>query len=195
MSNGMWGKMPSGRRILRGRIPAECTRTSFRALPLCEQFDGFSLEKASVVCCRSFSGAGYENLACKTQQVRHVRKESGVAGIALKKPGVLVLYFALNATMAECRVLFRGGNQTALAGNWGITRGGHPEGLEDLTFGPNRKRLTEAKLQRLTEQDESGIGVFRSSAGLGLQRQLQTGAKQAGWCSNGAEELDVARQP
>src|ERR1035438_8148454 len=163
MSNGMWGKMPSGRRVLRRRIPAECARTSFRALTFCEQFDGFCLEKASVACGRSFSGAGNENLACKTQQVRHVRKESGVAGTAFKKPGILVLYFALNATMAECCVLFSGGNQAALAGSWGITRGGHSEGLEELTFGPNRKRLTYAKLQRLTEQDESGIGVFRSS--------------------------------
>ncbi len=187
VSDGVWGKVPACRGLLRRRIPAQRPRTAFRPLPLREFFNDCCVEADSDLPCG-------EDLAGETEQIGHIGKEAGVAGNAIQNPGVLVLHFALDAAMAE-RLIFFGGRNLRAQPRRRIESGCiSSKWCENFPLDPCCQMIRESGLRGLAEQDEAGVGVLVRVRRARL-RAAVPGRREAGHGGcDGAEEFDIAGQ-
>ena len=99
-----------------------------------------------------------------------------MAGDAIQYKGVLILHFALDKPMAEVRCrLLSAGSAAAVQGRQ-EARCRQSKRLKDLLSRPRRQVFVCKDLERLAQQDESGIGVFAALSRRGLDGQFQAGA-------------------
>ena len=113
---------------------------------------------------------------------------------SMEKPCVLILDLALDATAAKCCIFLRRRDLVAdfeRGAKAGIAEGERPE---DFLLCPSSQMLVSKNLERLSEEDETGIGVFHTCAGGCFDGELQKGTKKCGRGGRSLIEGHVARQ-
>ena len=192
--------MLARRGILRRRVPAERPRTALRALPLGKMLNYVAGSKNAVLVLqrvlRPVAGCMLKNLAGKSQKVRQRWRK---ARHGPPRPSSTQAFSSCTSPwMRRWRKLV----SSSVGGiDVSQTRGGAENRLMPCRVGERfRVRTMSARYSRIThfkrlaEQNESGVGVFGARTRLGLERQLQAGAKKRFRRGRGAEKLHVSRQ-
>src|SRR5579864_1690908 len=117
-----------------------------------------------------------------------------MAGNATHDRSVFIVDFALDQTMTERSVIFRGRDCCFLVG-WRVKAGVRKvEFGKDLTPAELVQRLAGKLFQRFAQQNEADVTVFGSGTGRGHKRDLESLTQQLVLIMGGLEQLDVGRQ-
>ena len=123
-------------------------------------------------CCEDFPG--------KAQQVRNVGKQSGMTADSLQDPRVFILHFALNAAMTEGVVNLGGRYRRTGTLGWIETGSRQLKRPENFFRNPGRQIAAGENFNRLSQQNEAGVGVFcafsRAVRLSGKSRQARSNA-------------------
>src|SRR5579864_1607746 len=117
-----------------------------------------------------------------------------MAGNATHDRSVFIVDFALDQTMTERSVIFRGRDCWFLVG-WRVKAGiGKVELGKDLTPAELVQRLAEKLFQRFAQQNEADITVFGAGTGICGERHFNGLLEQLVLIMGGLEKLDVGGQ-